>query len=129
MADKPTVLIASDNLSIYQLMVDILEITFKAVKVERVLDSEKLLGRLADINEGPHLIILDAHLGKENERTALDIVRDEYPGLMDRMVLLCDSLNEPVDPVLPDAVACLNKPFSLDEFGEIAKRVCGGQSN
>lgn len=116
--------IIGNDLNVQKLIVDILEITFSDIAIDRTTSAEGLFSKLKGKGFDYKLIILDCGgIRKVNEDIILDI-RSKYPHLIERMIVLFDSIEEkPGDEVLLD-IPYIIKPFSLDKFGELVKKVC-----
>ncbi|MBD3317917.1 MAG: hypothetical protein GF344_19205 [Chitinivibrionales bacterium] len=118
------ILVASSDLDIYELVVDILEITFKKTKLDRARDYRKSAEMLSKPDAKYNLILLDQGLDNEDERHVLTAMKTDFPEVADRIVLLADSQGPHPDFKLLEGTSCIAKPFSLDEFGEIVKKAC-----
>ncbi|MBN1129515.1 MAG: response regulator [Chitinispirillaceae bacterium] len=117
------VLVADDDLDLHQLVYDILQINFKQVTIDRALTSKSFLEKVKDAKSPYDLILFNIRMNKENGANLLEAVQKQYPAIMDRMILLADSPEEQ-EPALDRDVPCMSKPFCLDRFGEILKKVC-----
>lgn len=117
------VLVVDDDLDAHQLVRDILQINFKHVKVETALSSMAFLKKIEEAENSYDLILFNIRLKHENGKDILSSLQHRHPDLFDRIVLMADSpaeRNHPLAKVRP----CISKPFSLDHFGEVIKKVC-----
>jgi CheY-like chemotaxis protein len=122
----PNILIASSDLDIYELVVDILEITFKGAKLDRARDYGRASELLGNGEKQYHLVLLDYGLDTTDDRDALDALKADFPAIADRIVLLTDSALPQPDQASLNGTALIRKPFSLDDFGAVVKKVCAG---
>jgi DNA-binding response OmpR family regulator len=118
------ILVASSDLDIYELVVDILEITFKKTKLDRARDYRRSVEMLSQPDARYNLILLDQGLDKDDERHVLTAMKNDCPQVADRIVLLSDASTPRPDMGILEGTSCIAKPFSLDEFGEIVKKAC-----
>lgn len=118
------ILVASSDLDIYELVVDILEITFKKTKLDRARDYRKSAEMLSSPDAEYNLILLDQGLDTDDERDVLSAMKKDFPQVADRIVLLADPNGPQPDLKLLEGTSCIAKPFSLDEFGDIVKKAC-----
>jgi DNA-binding NtrC family response regulator len=124
---KTNVLVADDYMGSHRLMSDVLEINFKAVRVERAVSLQSFWAKLpAPPEDQPwHLVFLSADLVKEEPEGLMDRVKAANPDVIGKMIIVgtaadAESLEDDVK-----AVPFLIKPFSLDRFEELIKQVCG----
>jgi DNA-binding NtrC family response regulator len=118
------VLLADHDLDVHKLVADLLPIVFKNVSVDRVLKSEAVLEKLADPHVVFNLVIIDLQLGDVGGQNILAAIRDRFPHILDRMVLIMDSPDAFPQGEDFENIPHVVKPFSLDEFGEIVKKAC-----
>jgi DNA-binding NtrC family response regulator len=116
------VLVADDDLDVHELVHDILQINFKQVKVDRALSSKSFLKKLDEADDPYDLILFNVRLN-ENGNNCLSMVQQQFPNIMERIILLADSPDGHEKP-LSKNMPCVSKPFSLDHFGEVIKKVC-----
>lgn len=117
------VLVADDDLDVHQLLRDILQITFKQVKVVRALNGKNFLKKLKENKTEPFdLVIFNIRINGEKGAALLAAAKVEQPDIMKRLVLLA---NSPADPEIPPgpAIPMISKPYSLDSIGEVIKKV------
>jgi DNA-binding NarL/FixJ family response regulator len=119
------VLIAEEDLNFHRIINDILEMSLKEVQIERAMSVEGLLDKVRS-NEGAYsLILYNIHFDEGTSGQALLELRQHFPQLQPRIVVLVDT-DDDVDHH-PEAagLARATKPFSLDEFSELVKSICG----
>jgi DNA-binding response OmpR family regulator len=118
------VLLADNDLDIHKLISDLLPLIFKNVVVDKALNSEVVLTKLSDASNTYNLIILDLGLGDIDGGNILETIAGRFPEVLSRMVLIL-AAPEALPPGEPYTnIARVVKPFSLDEFGELAKKAC-----
>ena len=118
------VLIVGCDLSAYKLVTDILEMTFNDIKIEKATNVQKMLDKIKTQHYKYDLLVLDLQISKKDEEALILNLRNKYPLLVSRMILLLDSLEEKPDDTILQNIPYIAKPFSLDEFGEIVKKIC-----
>jgi len=117
------VLIIGNDVHIHKLVVDIIEITFKEVTIDRAANEEALLSKLDSQEYSYNLIIFDCHNDKETDEELITSLKNTRPHLLDHLIVLIDSEAEkPAEEVL-QKISYVIKPFSLDEFGELVKKI------
>jgi len=116
------VLIADNDSGIHELVNDMLHINFKDVTVERVRDRDSFRSRLKIGMSTYDLIIFDGYPTDNDGQEFINSLKEEFPGIMSKVIMLCGSGCS----IHPDQceIPCLIKPFSLDDFGEIVKKIC-----
>jgi response regulator of citrate/malate metabolism len=118
------VLVADNDSDMHELVNDILHINFKDVVVERVQDWK---GFCAKIRTGPDaydLILLDGYQTDTDGRELIDALQEEFPEMLRKVIMICGAASDCRIRQDRVPVPCLVKPFSLDDFGEIVKRIC-----
>lgn len=118
------ILVAEDDLNFQQVIYDILEITFKDARVERVMSAEALFDRLSDPDADYALLLFNLHFDGPQSIVSPLRIKTEFPAMAGRMVVLCESTIGPGDREEIKGLPCISKPFSLDEFSELVKTVC-----
>ncbi len=117
------VLVADDDLDVHELVNDILLITFKDVIIERVLSAEAFRAKLmsqADFN----LLLIASGLTDASEKTILSIVLDEFPALVSQVAVIEEAAASARFDNDGSPLPLIRKPFSLDEFSEVIKKIC-----
>jgi|WetSurMetagenome_2_1015567.scaffolds.fasta_scaffold375800_1 DNA-binding NtrC family response regulator len=117
------VLVVDEDLDVHELLHDILEINFKQVKIERALSYASFLKKIEDAKTPYDLILLNTRLKNENGKDVVASLRTKYPAILDRIILIADSPVEQTPPLATE-IPSISRPFSLDHFGEIIKKVC-----
>ena len=71
-----------------------------------------------------HLIIVDGYKTDSGGKDLIDVLKEEFPDILGKVVMICETASD--CKVRRDrlAVPCLVKPFSLDDFGEVVKKIC-----
>jgi DNA-binding response OmpR family regulator len=117
------VLVVDDDLDAHELLHDILEINFKQVKIERALNYAGFMKKIDEAKTPYDLILLNTRLKNEDGKDVVAALRTKYPGVLEHVVLIADSPLELKDPLVRE-IPSISRPFSLDNFGEIIKKVC-----
>ena len=117
------VLVGDEDLDVHQLVHDILQINFKQVVIDRALTGKSFLSKINTAKTPYDLILCNIKMNKENGQNLLDSIREEHPDIIDRIILLADSPEESAVQ-LGRELPCVSKPFCLDRFGEVIKKVC-----
>lgn len=117
------VLVADDDLDVHQLVHDILQINFKQVTIDRALTGKSFIDKIKAARNSYDLILFNVRMNMEQGSNLLDSIKQDYPGIMDRVILLADSPEES-SSMLASQAPCVSKPFCLDHFGEVIKKVC-----
>ena len=117
------VLLVGNEMKTHMLIVDILEMTFKNINIEKATNIQALFNKL---NEQPlyDLIIIDCQNSKKDDEEVINQIRIDYPHLIDRIIFVFDSIEEKPGEEVLMGIPCIVKPFSLDEFDALVKRTC-----
>lgn len=118
------VLIVGSDLSAHKLLTDILEITFNNTKIEKATNAQTMLDKFKTQHYKYDLLILDLQISKKDEEVLILNLRSKYPHLFSRMILLLDSVEEKPEDTILQNISYIIKPFSLDEFGDLVKKIC-----
>ncbi len=116
-------LVALEDLGLHQVVEDILEITFKEVKTERVMSSEALFERLREHGEEYDLVLLDVQFDSDAEQSPLAVVRAELPALADRLVLVIPRSRSSSLDAQWEGFSRVVLPFVLDDFSATVREV------
>ena len=117
------VLVADEDLDVHELVNDILSISFKDVSVDRVLTGEGLYRKIRATKQQYNLIIISLKLHDNQGKSLAFCVCRDFPEYCKRIAIIKEpSEQRPAEPLLA-AVPCLEKPFSLDTFSEIIKKL------
>ncbi|MDR3012954.1 MAG: hypothetical protein LBU70_07065 [Chitinispirillales bacterium] len=118
------ILIADDDMDGQQLLLDLLEINFRDVRVERALSPQSFWEKIAanESDESWYMILVSMEYIKEDP-TFIDRLKDTSLDALGKTIIMglqdeLETLNEDIKN-LP----YLSKPFSLDEFEAIVKDV------
>jgi response regulator of citrate/malate metabolism len=118
------VLVADNDSTMHELVKDILHINFKDVLVERVQDGEEFRSKIRKARSDYHLIIVDGYKTDSSGKDLIDVLQEEFPDVLGKVVMICETASECKIRRDRLAVPCLVKPFSLDDFGEVVKKIC-----
>jgi hypothetical protein len=116
------VLIADDDMESHELIDDLIEINFRDVKIEHALNGESFWTKIAPVPCPFNLILFNVDLIKSGETDIVDRIRTERPELLGRMVFLVAKAG--TLPVTVAGSVVIARPFSLDEFSDVVKKVC-----
>jgi DNA-binding NtrC family response regulator len=119
------VLVVDDDLDAHEIIHDMLSITLEGVKVDQAMSGERFIKKLENIEAPYDMILFNIRMRYENGIDILASAKDRYPGMTDRIVLMADLPGTGEAASMQDPV-CIPKPFSLDYFGEVVKKVCCG---
>lgn len=122
------VLVVGNDLHVHKLVVDILEITLSDVTIEKATNAQVMLKKIETQQYSYDLLVLYLKNSKKDDETLILNLRNKYPHLVSRMILLLDSIEEKPDDTILRNIPFVVKPFSLDEFGELVKKVCSGNN-
>jgi DNA-binding NtrC family response regulator len=117
------VLVVDDDLDIHELLHDILEINFKQVKIDRALSYTTFIRKIDEAKPPYDLVLLNTRLKHESGRDVLATLRTKYPAVFEKVILIADSPVEQNDQAAKE-IPSISRPFSLDHFGEVVKKVC-----
>ena len=117
-------LVVGNDLHVHKLVVDILEITFSDVTIEKTTNIQAMLKKIETQQYSYDLLVLDLQNSKKEDEVLVLNLRNKYPYLVSRTILFLDSIEEKPDDTILQNIPFIVKPFSLDEFGELVKEVC-----
>ena len=117
-------LVVGNDLHVHKLVVDLLEITFSDVTIEKTTNIQAMLKKIETQQYSYDLLVLDLQNSKKEDEVLVLNLRNKYPYLVSRTILLLDSIEEKPDDTILQNIPFIVKPFSLDEFGELVKEVC-----
>lgn len=118
------VLIVGNDLSVHKLVTDILEITFSNINIEKATNAQTMLDKFKTQQYKYDLLIVYLQISKKDDEVFILNLRSKYPHLISRMILLFDSLEEKPEDTILQNIPYIVKPFSLDEFGDLVKKIC-----
>ncbi|MBD3345019.1 MAG: response regulator [Chitinivibrionales bacterium] len=119
-------LIADDDLDTHQFLRDVLEIHYKNIKIEKALTYNSFMDKARRSDPPFDLIILDYHLDRDHGNDIIASIHKEFPEILEKVVLLNGTPEELASDERVNGVQSIQKPFSLDTFGEIVKKICAG---
>ncbi|MCL2183311.1 MAG: response regulator [Chitinispirillia bacterium] len=124
---KTKVLVADDDMTAVQLLHDVLEITVKDMAVERALSPQAFWAKAAAVDgRNPwHIIFLSIEYIGERPETFLDRLREVNPEVRPKIVLTGMQADFDACPEDIRQLPLLSKPYSLDGFEDLVKKICG----
>jgi hypothetical protein len=117
-------LVADESLDVHELVNDILLINYKDVAVDRVLNAEGFRAKLAAPHPDYKLIIIASSLADASGKSAISILCEEFPQHRSAAAILLDTAGQVPDTPMVKKIPVLKKPFSLDEFSDVIKKIC-----
>ena len=118
------VLVADDNLDVHELVNDILHISFKDVSAVRALTADDFRVQMSTIKPAFNLILIAGGLVDEKGKGIVSILISDFPKSAAHTAVIEDFAG----PLHTDAkgrpIATIYKPFSLDEFSSVIKKIC-----
>lgn len=117
------VLIADNDVDSHELMDDLIEINFRDAQIDHALTKESFLEKIGEIDKAPNLVIFNFDLDNDNETGIIHQLRERYPDLLDRIVFIASDDDNKSRAAL-GKWPVLSRPFSLDHFEEVVKKVC-----
>ena len=117
------VLVVGNDIHIHKLVVDILEITLNDVEIERATNAEGFFVKHENNVNPFNLFIIDCNHDKSSNEDFLYEVHDRYSDCIDKMIILIDSIDEKPNNEALRNITYIIKPFSLDEFGDLVKKL------
>ena len=118
------VLIVGSDLSVHKLVTDILEITFSNINIEKATNAQTMFDKFKTQQYKYDLLIVYLQISKKDDEVFILNLRSKYPHLISRMILFFDSLEEKPEDTILQNIPYIVKPFSLDEFGDLVKKIC-----
>lgn len=117
------VLVVDDDLDAHEIVQDMLHICIDGVKIDQAMSGESFLKKIGEAPAPYDLILFNVRMRVENGADILSSAMNLHPGLVDRIVLMADTQGAAEQASVQDQI-CIPKPFSLDYFGEVVKKVC-----
>jgi len=114
------VLIADNDLDSHELVDDLIEMIFRDVKIDRALTRESLLSRISAAGNEYNLVIFNYSMHNPDVAEILENIASISPALENRIVCIT---SEATRGAIPDRVPVLLRPFSLDEFSDVVKKI------
>jgi len=118
------VLVLDDDLDVHELVNDILCITYKDVSVDRALDADSFRDKVMSAKTAYDLVLIASGEADEAGKDAVSIVLDEFPGLLKITAIIEETAATVRFDRSGAAIPLIKKPFSLDEFSEVIKKIC-----
>jgi DNA-binding NtrC family response regulator len=118
------VLVADDDLDVHELVNDILCISFKDVTVDRVLDADSFRARVRSTKKHYDLLLVASEVSDASGKDIISIVLDEFPALAKRMAVIEETAATVRLDRTGSPLPLIKKPFSLDEFSSVIKKIC-----
>jgi DNA-binding NtrC family response regulator len=118
------VLVADDDLDVHELVNDILCISFKDVTVDRVLDGDSFRAKVRSSKKQYDLLLLASEVTDAAGKDIISIVLDEFPGLIKKTAVIEETAATARFDRSGGAIPLIKKPFSLDEFSSVIKKIC-----
>lgn len=119
-----TVLLAGTDFDIQRLVVDVVEMTYSEVEIERALDFEALHGKLEDDPSKYNVFIFDGPMVKAFNDEMNNMDSDKIELFEKKVILISDSEEDLSQNGFKDRFTHLIKPFSLDTFQDLIKETC-----
>jgi DNA-binding NtrC family response regulator len=117
------VLVVDDDLDAHEIIHDMLHISIEGVKIDQAMSGESFMKKIGESPTPYDLVLFNVRMKHENGTDILTSVQMLHPGFMDRIVLMADAPGVEEPASAKDQI-CIPKPFSLDYFEEVVKKVC-----
>jgi DNA-binding response OmpR family regulator len=118
------VLVLDDDLDVHELVNDILCISFKDVSVDRVLDVDSFRNKVSSTKKSYDLVLIASGLTDDSGKNIISIVLEEFPALVKKMAVIQETAGGSWLDKGGNAIPVIKKPFSLDEFSDVIKKIC-----
>jgi DNA-binding response OmpR family regulator len=118
------VLVADDDLDVHELVNDILSITFKDIKVDRVLDAESFRAKANSHKNQYDLVLIASDVADASGKDIISILLDEFPTLIEKTAIIEETAATVRFDRSGAEIPLIKKPFSLDEFSSVIKKIC-----
>jgi len=122
------VLIADVDIDVQEFLNDVLEINFKDVEIVRVLQVENLVKNLRENGHEYNLVLLNLYIAENKDIDIVDIINQTHPELMERIILLDGIPDWYQGTNAVQKLPVMQKPFSLDYFGDVVKKIYATQT-
>ena len=116
-------LVALNDMGLHQVVEDILEITFREVKTDRVMTPQSLRDYVQERGDEYDLMLLDAAFGQEGEESPLGSLISEAPQICSRLVLIVPKSRKQSLPASLQNFPKVSYPFMLDDFTATVQQV------
>ncbi|MDG5814507.1 hypothetical protein QA601_05435 [Chitinispirillales bacterium ANBcel5] len=117
------VLVADDDLDSHELLSDILQINFQDVQVDRALNSSSFVAKVMESQTQYDLILFSVDIDEEPQKIVQQI-QSQFPDILNRTVLMVGADQSSLNSELLQKLPRVSKPFSLDHFAEIIRKIC-----
>lgn len=118
------VLLAGTDFDIQRLVVDVVEMTYSDVEIERALDFDALHSKLDDNPSKYNVFIFDGPMVKAFNDEMGSMSDDKITLFEKKVILISDSEDDLTTNGFKDRFTHLIKPFSLDTFQDLIKETC-----
>lgn len=116
------VLIADNDLDSHELVDDVVDMIFRDVRIDRALSKESLFLRLGASGNNYDLIIFNYTMEKKEIEEVIQYITATRPELLPSIFFITSDKQH---KEIPAQFPVLTRPYSLDAFSEIAKKICG----
>jgi DNA-binding NtrC family response regulator len=117
------ILVAVEDLSLHQVVQDVLDITFKEAKTERAMSAQSFLERLRERPDDYDLVMLDVSFDTDAPEVPLPTLQAQLPEVLKRTILLASRHDSARIRAEYGEMALATYPFSLDDFTAIIRSV------
>jgi DNA-binding response OmpR family regulator len=117
-------LVADDDLDVHELVNDILCISFKDISVDRALDADSFRAKVHSSKKKYDLVLVASGFADDSGKDIVSIVLEEFPALGKKMAVIQESAGGSWLDKGGNAIPVIKKPFSLDEFSDVIKKIC-----
>lgn len=114
------VLIADNDLDSHELVDDLIEMIFRDPKIDRALSRESLLSRLSASGVEYDLVIFNYSMHTQDVSDILEHITSINPVFEKKIVFITSG---PTRGDIPEKFPVLVRPFSLDEFSDVVKKI------
>lgn len=122
-----SVLVVGNDLNTHKLLIDIIEITFNDVLMEKSINFKDMYAKLDVKKDGYNLLVMDCRNGKYDTEDLIKNIKSSFPKQLEKTIILLDSYEDKPDAEIIGNIPIVIKPFSLDEFGELLNKIHNGQ--
>lgn len=120
------VLLAGTDFDVQRLVVDVVEMTYSEVEIERALDFNALHLKLEDNPSKYSVFIFDGPMVKAFNDEMVSMDENKIALFEKKVILISDSEEDLEQNGFKDRFTHLIKPFSLDTFQDLIKETCQG---
>jgi hypothetical protein len=116
------IIIADNDLDSHELIDDLIEINFQDAMIEHAVTFESFLDKLDSSADKYDLILYNLDFKVPGEKDIVTFLTEKYPQVLDRVI--CIDSEQYAHGADYNGIPTLARPFSLDLFGEVVKKVC-----